>query len=106
MVLLKELVDAKFEERPRNGGYRNKYGFMNIYKTKCSRYKNSCWRFQRIRNGKATGCTSSSLLGLKEKCAERGIPWFLADETKARETCRDEGVDFNVLMGIGEVIRV
>ena len=83
----------------RKGGFETTTGMSKVHKTKAPEYTQGyCWRYMSRRKGECVSCSSTTLMGLIEKCASKDIPVYVVDSEKARRTCESEGIDYDMLL--------
>lgn len=98
MTSLKVLFDECFE-KGRRGGFETTTGIANVSKVTAPSYTQGyCWRYMSRKNGDCITCSSTSLIGLVERCANRNISLCVIDHEKARKSCESEGIDYDELL--------
>lgn len=75
---------------------RTRTGFFRVYPKKNKIYKQGfqwCYHYYKDGEKKQTHITSVDLLKLKQKVLEKGLEWFIVNETIAKQVCDKYGYD-------------
>ena len=75
---------------------RSRTGFFRVYPMKNKTYKQGftwCYHYYKDGEKRQTHISSVDLLKLKQKVLEKGLEWFIVNETIAKQVCDKYGYD-------------
>lgn len=98
MASLKVLFEECYD-KGRRGGFETTTGIANVSKVNAPSYtRGYCWRYMSRKKGQCITCSSTTLIGLIERCVARNISLCVVDRDKARKSCESEGIDYEELL--------
>ncbi len=86
----KRPTETKVKVSKSNSKTKSRTGFYRVQKTVTKSSKGYSYQYKFYENGKRIRLTNKNLKDLKNKVVSQGLPWFIIDDEKARETLEME----------------